>query len=96
MSVAALALGVWQFKQQQASTAAQTLDQQRQDAINQYYDDMSTLVLQDGLGTSKETASVRAIAEARTDTTVRYLDGTRKHGPGVFVLCAGVFLMSFR
>ena len=78
VSVAALAAGVWQFKQQQETSAAQTLDQQRQDAIDQYYDDMSTLVLQDGLGTSKETASVRAIAEARTDTTVRYLDGARK------------------
>jgi len=78
VSVAALAAGVWEFKQQQESTAAQTLDQQRQDAINQYYDDMSTLVLTDGLGTSKETAPIRAIAEARTDTTVRYLDGARK------------------
>jgi uncharacterized protein YjbI with pentapeptide repeats len=78
VSVAGLAVSVWLFKQQQQSTAAQTLDQQRQDAINQYYDDMSTLVLQDGLGTSKQTAAVRAIAEARTDTTVRYLDGARK------------------
>jgi uncharacterized protein YjbI with pentapeptide repeats len=78
VSVATLAAGVWEFKQQQESTAAQTLDQQRQDAINQYYDDMSTLVLTDGLGTSKETAAVRAIAEAQTDTTVRYLDGARK------------------
>lgn len=94
VSVAALALGVWQFKQQQASTAAQTLDQQRQDAINQYYDDMSTLVLQDGLGTSKETASVRAIAEARTDTTVRYLDGTRKGTLIRFLSEAGLIMGS--
>lgn len=78
VSVGALAIGVWQFKQQQESTAAQNLDQQRQDSLNQYFDDMSTLVLQYNLTTSKPGNPVRAIAEARTFTTVRDLDGARK------------------
>lgn len=74
----ALAVGIWEFKDQQATTAMQTFNQERQDAINQYFDDMSALVLQDKLATANPSQAVRAIAEARTYTTVRYLDGQRK------------------
>ncbi len=78
VSLGALAVSVWQFNQQQRSVAAQTLNQQRQDALNEYFSDMSTLALQDNLTKSKPGDPVRAIAEARTYTTVRDLDGERK------------------
>lgn len=78
VSLGALAISVWQFNQQQKSTAAETLNQQRQDALNEYFSDMSSLVLQDNLTKSKPGDPVRAIAEARTYTTVRDLDGDRK------------------
>jgi hypothetical protein len=78
VSIAALFTGVRQFNDQQQATQAQTLDQQHQDTLNSYLDDMSALVLQYNLTTSKSGAPVRAIAVARTLTAVRYLDGIRK------------------
>jgi len=78
VSLGGLFIGVLQFNEQQRATAAQNLDQQRQDTLNEYFDDMSTLVLQDKLPGSKPGSAVRAIAEARTFTTVRDLDGVRK------------------
>lgn len=67
-----------QFNLQQKSTAAQTLDQQRQATLNGYFDDLSTLVLQYDLPKSKPDNPIRAIAKARTFTAVRDLDGDRK------------------
>jgi uncharacterized protein YjbI with pentapeptide repeats len=78
VAVAALIIGIWQFEQTQQSNAAAALDQQRQDAISQYYDDMSTLVLQGKLTPAAQNAPELAIAEARTYTTLRFLDGARK------------------
>src|SRR5215469_14582674 len=63
VSVTGLAWGVWQFDQTQRSTAAAALDQQRQDAISQYYDDMSALVLGGKLTPAAQNAPELAIAE---------------------------------
>ena len=78
VSVAALVIGVLQFNEQQRTSAAQLLDQQRQATLNGYLNDMSALVLKDNLTGSKPRAPVRAIAVARTATAVRSLDGFRK------------------
>ena len=74
----ALWVSVSQFNQQQKLSAAATLDQQRQDTLDAYLDDMSALVLSDRLMLSAVHDPVRAIADARTLTAVRDLDGTRK------------------
>jgi uncharacterized protein YjbI with pentapeptide repeats len=74
----ALWVSVSQFNQQQKESAAASLDQQRQDTLDAYFDDMSALVLGDQLMLSKVHDPVRAIADARTLTAVRDLDGTRK------------------
>ena len=78
VSVAALVVGVLQFNEQQRTSAAQLLNQQRQATLNGYLNDMSALVLQDNLTDSRPRAPVRAIAVARTATAVRSLDGFRK------------------
>jgi hypothetical protein len=78
VSLLGLYLGVHQFNEQQQSTAAQNLDQQRQATLSGYLDDMSALVLQYKLSSPKSGAAVRAIAVARTLTAVRNLDGDRK------------------
>lgn len=78
VSLIGLAVTVHEFDVQQTSNAAQALDQQRQDTLNEYLDDMSALVLQYGLTTSKPNSPTRAIAVARTLTAVRNLDGSRK------------------
>lgn len=78
VSVAALVVGVLQFNEQQRTSAAQLLDQQRQATLNGYLNDMSALVLRDNLTNSGPRAPVRAIAVARTATAVRGLDGIRK------------------
>jgi hypothetical protein len=74
----ALYESVHQFNQQQIDNEVTMLDQQRQDTLNTYLDDMSQLVLQYDLPKSKPNAPVRAIAVARTLTAVRNLDGGRK------------------
>jgi hypothetical protein len=78
VSIGGLFIGVRQFNAQQSASAVQMLDQQRQATLTAYFDDMSVLVLQNNLTTSKQGASVRAIAIARTDTALRVLDGVRK------------------
>ncbi len=81
--------GVYQFKAQQSDSArmqatqevanqAQTLDQQRQTTFDTYLDRMSDLLLIDHLRTAKPDSPVRAIAEARTVTALRDLDGYRR------------------
>ena len=74
----ALFVSIRQFNVQQQNNAAAMLDQQRQATLSGYLDDMSVLVLQDKLPESKPGDPVRAIASARTITSVRDLDGPRK------------------
>jgi Pentapeptide repeats (8 copies) len=78
VSLVALLIGVRQFNLQQKASAEQQLNQQRQDTLSDYLNDMSGLVLNYGLTKSKPSAPVRAIADARTITAVRDLDGDRK------------------
>ena len=78
ISLGALYIGVRQFNEQQQVTSAQAREQQRQDSFNEYLNDMSTLVLEYNLSESKSNSPARAIADARTLTTLRYLDGTHK------------------
>jgi hypothetical protein len=78
ISLIALLIGVGQFKAQQATSAGQALDQQRQTTLDNYLDAMSSLVLNYHLSTSRSGSPVNALAVARTDTAVRNLDGARK------------------
>ncbi len=75
VSIAALAVGVYQFKAQQNESAAQTLDQQRQTTLDTYLDRIQDLLLNANFSTSSD---AKAIAAARTFTVLRYLDGYRK------------------
>jgi Pentapeptide repeats (8 copies) len=74
----ALYESVHQFDRQQVDNETAMLDQQRQDTLSTYLDDMSQLVLEYNLPKSKPNDPVRAIAVARTLTAVRDLDGDRK------------------
>jgi len=78
VSLAALFTGIYQFNEQQKTSAVQMLDQQRQATLNGYIDDIAALALQHNLAKSKPGDLVRAIATARTLTAVRNLDGDRK------------------
>jgi hypothetical protein len=53
-------------------------DRLREAALQTYLDRMTDLLLEKELRTSKEEDEVRAVARARTLTTLRQLDGTRK------------------
>ena len=78
LSAFALFVSVTQFRQQQAATAKQALDQRRQSILDNYLNDISALVLANKLTSSASAAGVRALAVARTDTAVQSLDGARK------------------
>lgn len=78
VSVVALFVGVYQFKQQQKAVASQALNQQYQATLNNYINDISALTLYHELSHSPPGSPVAAIAVARTDTAVRNLDGIRK------------------
>lgn len=78
ISVIVLGYSVYQFNQTQKANAQQELDQQRQVTLNDYLNEMSTLVLNDHLLTSSPGDAVRTLAIAQTDTAVRNLDGNRK------------------
>jgi len=78
ISVVALFVGVYQFKQQQREAASQALNQQYQATLNNYINDISALTLYHKLSHSLPGSPVGAIAVARTDTAVRNLDGARK------------------
>lgn len=78
ISLASLFISVRQFNDQQETNAAQLVNQQNQATLDEYLDDMSTLVLQYHLADPNSGAAVRAIAVARTLTAVRDLDGDRK------------------
>ena len=78
VSVVALFVGVYQFKQQQKEATSQALNQQYQATLNNYINDISALTLYHQLSHSPPGSPVGAIAVARTDTAIRNLDGTRK------------------
>jgi Pentapeptide repeats (8 copies) len=78
ISALALYLSVEQFKAQQTTATQDALTQQYQGVLSGYLDDMSSLVLNYRLTSSRAGAPVRALAVARTDTAVRNLDGPRK------------------
>lgn len=89
LAVSGLIWGVYQFNAQQvastqmqtaqeAASAAQALDQQRQTVLDTYLDRMSDLLLTYHLSASKPGDEVRALAQARTYTALRNLDGSRK------------------
>jgi uncharacterized protein YjbI with pentapeptide repeats len=78
LTIVGLVWGIYQFNAQQVGNAAQTLDQQRQNTFDTYLDRMSDLLLNDNLLTSQPNSPVRAIAEARTLTALRDLDGNRR------------------
>jgi len=81
VSLAGLFIGIRQFNEQQASNAAAEVNQQNQGILEEYLDDMSSLILNDDLAkpsSSPTGVAVRALALARTATAVRDLDGARK------------------
>jgi uncharacterized protein YjbI with pentapeptide repeats len=89
IAIIALVLGANQFKEQQSNSAQmqatqvaastmQSLDQQHQTILDTYLDRMSDLLLTYHLSASKPGDEVRALAQARTYTALRNLDGTRK------------------
>jgi hypothetical protein len=78
VSIVVLIVGVFQFKSQQHSTAEQALNQQRQATLENYLNDISSLVLTYRLSGPKPEPGARELAVARTDTAMRNLDGVRK------------------
>lgn len=88
-AIGSLVWTIYQFNAQQgidahlqaaqaSISAAQTLDQERQATFNTYLDRMSDMLLSDNLLKSSQNSPVRAIAEARTFTTLHDLDPDRK------------------
>lgn len=75
---------------QVAANAAQTLDQQHQTMFDTYLDQMSDLLLIYHLQASKQGSPVRAIAEARTLTTLHDLDPSRRADLVHFLWKAGL------
>src|SRR5207248_192912 len=65
-------------RQQEEAAQQQALNQQRQTTLETYLDRMSDLLLFYHLSISKTGDEVRAMAEARTYTALRNLDGARK------------------
>jgi uncharacterized protein YjbI with pentapeptide repeats len=63
---------------QQRLTQEQALDQQRQTTLNNYLNEMSSLLLSEKLDSAPSKGPVRAIAVAQTDTAIRNLDSNRK------------------
>jgi uncharacterized protein YjbI with pentapeptide repeats len=89
LTVIGLILNVNQFNTQQsasaqmqatqeAASAGQSLDQQHQATLDTYLDRMSDLLLTYHLAASKAGDQVQALAQARTYTALRNLDGPRK------------------
>jgi uncharacterized protein YjbI with pentapeptide repeats len=88
VAIIALVLGAIQFKEQQSNSAQmqatqvaastmQSLDQQHQTILDTYLDRMSDLLLTYHSSHNPD-HDARALAQARTLTAVRNLDGTRK------------------
>lgn len=64
--------------QQNTTSQAIALDQQRATTIKTYMDDMTGLLLQGTLRESQQNASVRVVARAKTLVALSQLDGDRK------------------
>jgi uncharacterized protein YjbI with pentapeptide repeats len=92
VSLAGLFIGVRQFNQQQTTNAADQLNQQHQQTLNTYLDDMSDLVLNHKLTTMGPDSAVAAIAIARTATALRNLDPASKGILVRFLWEAGLIL----
>jgi hypothetical protein len=69
---------VQQFNEQQKTNASDLTNQQNEATLDEYLDDMSTLVLHDKLTNASPDSPIAAIAVARTATALRDLDGGRK------------------
>jgi hypothetical protein len=80
VSILALAVGVFQFKAQQSDSAKQALDQQHQTTLDTYFDRMQELLLAkpDDFKANNPGDEYQSLAEARTFTVLRNLDGLRK------------------
>jgi hypothetical protein len=76
-------------RQQEAANQRQVLDQQRQNTLDTYLDRMSDLLLTYHLA-SQPPDEVLVLAESRTYTAVRNLDGIRKGTLVRFLLEAGL------
>lgn len=72
------------------SDAENALDARRDDALRDYLDRMSALMLERRLLKSREGSSVRAVASSQTLTTLRRLDGARKGEVVRFLAEAGL------
>lgn len=80
ISIIVLIVNVNQFNAQQSANATQALEQQRQTTLDTYLDRMQELLLQkpNDFKAYKPGDQYQAIAEARTLTALRNLDGNRK------------------
>ena len=80
VSIFALAIGVKQFNDQQATNQSQVLNQQHQTTLDTYFDRMQELLLAkpDDFKASNPGDEYQSLAEARTFTVLRNLDGPRK------------------
>lgn len=80
VSIFALAFGVKQFNDQQATNQSQALQQQYQTTLDTYFDRMQELLLAkpDDFKASNPGDEYQSLAEARTFTVLRNLDGPRK------------------
>lgn len=84
--------GLW-FTQQQQMQANRSADNQAKDAVlDNYMNTMSDLLLKGGLRNAKAGAVVQEIAQARTTTAVRRLDGPRNGILLTFVSKSGINL----
>jgi uncharacterized protein YjbI with pentapeptide repeats len=68
----------WLTTQQSKTSDAENKDNQREVALQSYFDKMSEHLIKDGLRKSETDAEVRTIARVRTLTVLRRLDAGRK------------------
>lgn len=74
-----LALGVYFLNYSQKKNEQEIAKENRhQTILENYFDRMTTLILDNGLGTDEENKGARSLARARTLTVLRSLDGERK------------------
>ncbi len=74
-----LAMGAYYLaRSERLSERELSLDRQREDALQTYFDRMTTLIADEGLLQSEEDSEIRNLARSRTLATLRGLDGYRK------------------
>lgn len=78
ISLVGVIVNIQQFNQQQQATDRSALDQRRQATLDNYVDQMSTLLLQYNLAHAKQGDPVQAVAQARTYTALRNIDPERQ------------------